>query len=250
MIDKALKFLKFKLMFWSLILLQKTISYLTFVFNYCNFSSLAQENWDSYCSGTAGCSDDNYIEYNPDAECYEDELCLTTLLDHIDNLIDSLNLCRDAFVGCQNNQIFIDLLEGWNIIGYTHTEQNDAVTALEEIQDILFLIKNNNADFYMPEYGFNGIGDLIPGQGYQLKVKEAISGFTFPTTDLRINLTPSVPQWALDMDVELHPNDIRTLVRVVNELGQEVDPNSTPYGTVLFYIFNDATVEKRVNSKF
>ena len=77
-----------------------------------------------------------------------------------------------------------------------------------------------------------------------------LSSFTFPTTDLRINLTPSVPQWALDMEVELHPNDIRTLVRVVNELGQEVDPNSTPYGTVLFYIFNDATVEKRVNSKF
>ena len=67
---------------------------------------------------------------------------------------------------------------------------------------------------------------------------------------MRINLTPTVPQWALDMEVELHPNDIRTLVRVVNELGQEVDPNSTPYGTVLFYIYNDATVEKRINSKF
>ena len=146
--------------------------------NYCNFSSLAQENWDSYCSGTAGCSDDNYIEYNPDAECYEDELCLTTLLDHIDNLIDSLNLCRDAFVGCQNNQIFIDLLEGWNIIGYTHTEQNDAVTALEEIQ-IFYFHQNNNADFYMPEYGFNGIGDLIPGQGYQIKTSTSYSQFTF-----------------------------------------------------------------------
>ena len=52
------------------------------------------------------------------------------------------------------------------------------------------------------------------------------------------------------MEIELHPNDIRTLVRVVNELGQEVDPNLTPNGTVLFYIFNDATVEKRIKSKF
>ena len=144
----------------------------------------------------------------------------------------------------------VDLLSGWNMIGYTLTEPQDATATFDEISDRLEIVKNNLGEVYLVEWNFNGIGDLIPGQGYQLKVKEAISGFTFPTTDLRINLTPSVPQWALDMDVELHPNDIRTLVRVVNELGQEVDPNSTPYGTVLFYIFNDATVEKRVNSKF
>jgi len=161
--------------------------------NYCNFSPLAQENWENYCSGTAACSDDNYIEYNPDAECYEDQLCLTTLQDHIDNLNDTINLYRDAFVGCQNNQIFIDLLEGWNIIGYTHTEQNDAVTALEEIQDILFIIKNNEANFYMPEYGFNGIGDLIPGQGYQIKTSTSYSQFTF---DEFISIPGCIFEWA------------------------------------------------------
>ena len=136
------------------------------------------------------------------------------------------------------------------MIGYSLTEEQDAVASFDEITDRLEIVKNNEGLVYLPEYGFNGILNLVPGQGYQLKVTEAIPNFTFPKTDMRINLTPTVPQWALDMEVELHPNDIRTLVRVVNELGQEVDPNSTPYGTVMFYIYNDATVEKRINSKF
>ena len=144
----------------------------------------------------------------------------------------------------------VDLLSGWNMIGYTLTESQDAVASFDEISDKLEIVKNNLGMVYLVEWDFNGIGDLIPGQGYQVKVSEAISGYTFPITDLRINLTPSVPKWALDMEVELHPNDIRTLVRVVNELGQEVDPSMTPNGTVLFYIYNDATVEKRLNNRF
>ena len=30
----------------------------------------------------------------------------------------------------------------------------------------------------MPEYGFNGIGDFTPGFGYQIKLTEAIEGFS------------------------------------------------------------------------
>ena len=46
--------------------------------------------------------------------------------------------------------------------------------------------------------------------------------------------------------VEMHPNDIRTLVRVVNMLGQEVNPDIEPKGSVLLYLYNDATVEKKL----
>ena len=48
------------------------------------------------------------------------------------------------------------------------------------------------------------------------------------------------------MDVEIHPNDIRSLVRVINMLGQEVDPERQIKGTVLLYLHNDATVEKKI----
>ena len=62
----------------------------------------------------------------------------------------------------------------------------------------------------------------------------------------RIELTPTVPTWAIDMEAQIHPNDIRTLVRVVNMLGQEVNPENEPSGTVLLYLYNDATVEKKL----
>ena len=62
----------------------------------------------------------------------------------------------------------------------------------------------------------------------------------------RIELTPTVPSWAINMEVQIHPNDIRTLVRVVNMLGQEVDPEMEPRGSVLLYLYNDATVEKKL----
>jgi len=172
---------------------------------------------------------------------------LTDSIVSLNNLITSLD--QELYEALENQMqvISINLLEGWNIIGYTLYEPQDAVATLQEITDIIEIVKNNAAEVYWPEYGFNGIGDLIPGQGYQIKVTEEYSGFTYLDTEgQRIELTPTVPQWAIDMEVEMHPNDIRTLVRVVNLLGQEVNPEMEPKGSVLLYLYNDATVEKKL----
>jgi hypothetical protein len=76
---------------------------------------------------------------------------------------------------------------------------------------------------------------------------EGVNGYSFPDVDgQRIELTPTIPQWAIDMEAQIHPNDIRTLVRVVNMLGQEVNPENQASGTVLLYLYNDATVEKQI----
>ena len=49
-----------------------------------------------------------------------------------------------------------------------------------------------------------------------------------------------------DMPVDVHPNDIRTLIRVVNMLGQQVNPQDQFKGEVLLYLYNDGTVEKKI----
>ena len=189
---------------------------------------------------------------------------LTQTQSNLETSINDINLLTDSIVSLNEhttslqaqlsealeNQIqliSIDLLEGWNIIGYTLYEPQDAVASFEEITNLIDIVKNNAAAVYWPEFGFNGMGDLIPGQGYQIKLTESYSDFTYPDTDgQRIELTPTVPQWVIDMAVDLHPNDIRTLVKVVNILGQEVDPETEPKGTVLIYLYNDATVEKKI----
>ena len=35
------------------------------------------------------------------------------------------------------------------------------------------IVKNHIGQAYLPDWDFNGIGSLIPGQGYQLKVNLA-----------------------------------------------------------------------------
>ena len=192
---------------------------------------------------------ENVVE---DLEAVNDslEIVITTANDSIVVLNTQVEECADALADCQENPalvpIEVDLLTGWNIIGYTLATPQDIVATFDEISSTIQIVKNNAGQTYWPEYGFNGIGDLIPGQGYQLRLTEGVLNYTFPEVSTRMSLSPTVPQWAIDMDVLVHPNDVRSLVRVVNLFGQEVNPEFELKGEVLLYLFNDGSVEKRL----
>ena len=152
-----------------------------------------------------------------------------------------------ANAGGSCDQIFIDIVEGWNMLGYTLPYAQDVVATVADIVENILIVKDNNAAVYWPEFGFNGIEDFIPGQGYQIKTTAAIPGYTWPDVDgQRIEVSPTVPGWAIDMEADIHPNDIRTIVKVVNMLGQEVNVADQFSGEVLLYLYNDGTVEKRI----
>ena len=93
---------------------------------------------------------------------------------------------------------------------------------------------------------------LQPGQGYQVRVKDSSTGksdFIFEhsiNADAYRTLMPTVPAWAIEMEVQNHPNDVRSLVRVVNMLGQEVAPANEFRGEVLLYMYSDGSVEKKM----
>ena len=175
--------------------------------------------------------------------CIEDYEMLNIVINNLENEIDILN---DSIEN-QNGSIYIDLIEGWNMIGYTLPFTQDVTATVEGIVEHIQIIKNNAADVYWPEYAFNGIGDFIPGQGYQIRMFNEVDNYSFPDVGgLRIELTPTVPDWVHEMPILSHPNDTRTLVRVVNMLGQEVDPDTRFKGEVLLYLFSDGTTEKRV----
>jgi hypothetical protein len=48
------------------------------------------------------------------------------------------------------------------------------------------------------------------------------------------------------MEVDVHPNDIKSLVKVVNMLGQEINVEDQFKGEVVLYLYNDGTVEKKI----
>ena len=69
----------------------------------------------------------------------------------------------------------IALSAGWNMIGYLRLEPAAADAVLADITSInnLIIAKDYGGNAYLPEWNFNGIGDMVPGQGYQLKTNNA-----------------------------------------------------------------------------
>ena len=63
------------------------------------------------------------------------------------------------------------------MIGFTCSEPKDVETTLSSIENSVIIVKDNNGAIYIPEFFFNGIGNLLPGYGYQIKVSELIVDF-------------------------------------------------------------------------
>ena len=75
------------------------------------------------------------------------------------------------------NIVSIDLQLGWNMFGYICQEPEDVVDGLSDYTDLIVIVKNSVGSAYLPEWDFNGIGDLYPGYGYQIKLTENIPNF-------------------------------------------------------------------------
>ena len=75
-------------------------------------------------------------------------------------------------------KISITLTNGWNMIGFSCAENTDALTSFAPIQDKIIIAKDGVGNAYLPEWEFNGIGDLVRGYGYLIKVTEEITDYS------------------------------------------------------------------------
>ena len=73
----------------------------------------------------------------------------------------------------------IPLRQNWNIAAYYPDEILEPVVGFESIAGNLIIAKNAAGQFYVPEFNFDGIRTLVPGQGYYLKVTEECE-LTYP----------------------------------------------------------------------
>jgi len=69
----------------------------------------------------------------------------------------------------------IELEAGWNMVGYLRAQSADATMILGDItaNENLLIAKDYMGNAYLPQWNFNGIGDMEPGQGYQIKTLES-----------------------------------------------------------------------------
>ena len=68
----------------------------------------------------------------------------------------------------------ITLSAGWNLLGYLRTNPADAASIFSDIvaANNLVLAKDYLGSAYLPEWQFNGLGDMLPGDGYQVKIND------------------------------------------------------------------------------
>ena len=174
---------------------------------YIDYNAIANSSDPSLCITLIvnGCTDDSFIEYNSEAnfdngscvnevvsgcidDCYfefnelantDDESCQTLWLDAYQSLSDEFTLGLSSIQQTLDTwNTTIDLAEGWNMFGYGCPSPIDVAEGLSNHTESINIVKDNNGSVYMPEFGFNGIGDFTPGFGYQIKLTEAIEGFS------------------------------------------------------------------------
>jgi hypothetical protein len=62
---------------------------------------------------------------------------------------------------------------GWSILGYLRQSPGNIETMLSALNPNIIIVKNGNGQVYWPSTGVNNIVNMIPGQGYQIKLSTA-----------------------------------------------------------------------------
>jgi len=102
---------------------------------------------------------------------------------------DTLNV-----VGIQAvpESVTLALPANWSILGYLRNTPGNAITMMTTLTtgSNLIIMKNGVGAVYWPLYGLNSIGNMNPGEGYQIKLVAA-ANFTYPAN------TPGTKQISL-----------------------------------------------------
>ncbi|MBT3208007.1 MAG: PKD domain-containing protein [Bacteroidetes bacterium] len=83
------------------------------------------------------------------------------------NYADSLQIIGEDVVPELNP---VPIPEGWSMFGYLRQSPAPIDTMLYTITTNIILVKDDKGHVYWPQYGFNLIGDITPGEGYQIKM--------------------------------------------------------------------------------
>ncbi|MBT3207862.1 MAG: PKD domain-containing protein [Bacteroidetes bacterium] len=75
---------------------------------------------------------------------------------------------------------------GWSIMGYLRQTQTLISDVLSSMVSDISIVKDGLGMMYWPAYGINLIGDMKPGEGYQIQLYNAVT-FYFPANSANLN---------------------------------------------------------------
>jgi hypothetical protein len=74
----------------------------------------------------------------------------------------------------------IELSDGWNVVPYYPRSSMTVASAFDSIRNDLVMVKDEQGNSYIPSMGINEIGDVVPGEGYEVYVTSPVT-LTYPT---------------------------------------------------------------------
>lgn len=139
----------------------------------------------------------------------------------------------------------------WSILGYLRTTPGNAVSMMGGLNaNNLVILKNGIGSVYWPQWGLNSIGNMNPGEGYQIKLNNEQT-FSFPANagqggskhasapqsvikPTGANMTIGIPSYAWSIQP---PKG--SLVRVLNNANQLVGQSEYNGGHMAITIWGD-----------
>ena len=145
-----------------------------------------EANFDDGTCIIGGCTLIDFMNYNS-AATYDDGSCDPNSA-HIYGCTDSsaVNYSLEATQDngtcewlSETESFEMHMPEGWSMFGYTCWESIGVEDAFAGMEDKIVIVKDGDGNPYLPEYGYNGLGNLKYARGYQLKLTEEVHGFSF-----------------------------------------------------------------------
>lgn len=138
----------------------------------------------------------------------------------------------------ENEMIFAQI--GWNMFCYLRNSPMDASAALHSLVDRnnLLIAKNNEGKIFVPQYLINTIGNLIPGQAYQMYIS-GLDTLIYPSNSNSKQLTiiPDTLDSKLISRYQYTGVDMTLIVEATFENGTEIgiyDENDILIGSGTF----------------
>jgi hypothetical protein len=69
----------------------------------------------------------------------------------------------------------VSIPSGWSFIGYLRKSPASIVTLMSPIVSNIIIVKNGDGFVYWPSLSVNSIGNMVPGQGYQIKMTTGVT---------------------------------------------------------------------------
>jgi len=166
-----------------------------------------------------GCTDETALNYATEANT-DDGSCVAIVNGCTDET--ALNYAIEANTddgACVYSQ-GVNLSGSWNSFStYIAPEITDIIQVFASLESNLLIVKNNYGDAYLPQWNLNGIGDMVIGQGYQMKLIEP-SILTVNGSIIQPELYPIelIQGWNLIAYLRINPADA---VDVLEEIVQD-----------------------------